>query len=80
MSISLHKDFLKSCCLGTWEWAGLPALSWFLGIASQGTTNEREKSEAGSSICPTNFLIILPQAGTGGVRELGYRKENPCPP
>lgn len=43
MSISLHKDFLKSCCLGTWEWAGLPALSWFLGIgiASQGTTNER---------------------------------------
>lgn len=66
---SVYKDFLKLSCLGTREWVSLTALSWFLGTASQGTTND-QKEGPGSSICPTNCLIILPQAERRGTSVL----------
>lgn len=39
-----------------------------------------ESRGAGSSICPANFLIILPQARRRGISELSYWREEPCPP
>lgn len=65
----MYKDFLKLFCLGTREWVSLTAPSWFLGMASQGTTND-QKEGPGSFICPTNCLIILPQAERRGTSVL----------